>query len=128
MVHQWFLLEKLSCLNFEQQHDLRRCRCLKILASSMSFSPITYSYLIFIAEVKIEALTFASWFGGSDSSWAPPKDTFALLKNMKAYRTGPATLTSRAEGRVVPMDIGGPVESTIVYEEIEEPEEFEDYE
>jgi len=86
------------------------------------------THINLIAEVKIEALSFASWFGGSDSSWAPPKDTFALLKNMKAYRTGPATLASRAEGRVVPMDIGGPVESTIVYEEIEEPEEFEDYE
>lgn len=37
-------------------------------------------------EAKIEALEFSTWFGGSDTSWGPPKDTHILLRNIKIWR------------------------------------------
>jgi hypothetical protein len=75
------------------------------------------------AEVKVEAIHFASFFGGSDASWSPPRDTYTLIRDMKAYRTGPATY-SRESSRVAPLSEDmGVMESTVSYEEIQEPEE-----
>lgn len=77
------------------------------------------------SNVKIEALSFSSWFGGSDASWSPPKDTYLLLKNMKAYRTGAPTLTQK--GRSAAIDVlDMPTEANVVYEEIEEPMEYDE--
>eukprot|EP00889_Picochlorum_renovo_P003236 jgi/Picre1/30266/NNA_005632.t1 len=74
-------------------------------------------------KVKVEAINFASFFGGSDASWSPPRDTYTLIRDMKAYRTGPATY-SRESSRVAPLSEDmGVMESTVSYEEIQEPEE-----
>lgn len=37
------------------------------------------------ADLKAQALVFATWFGGGDSSWAPTKDMQAYFKNIKIY-------------------------------------------
>ena len=78
-------------------------------------------------KVKVEAIDFASWFGGSDASWSPPRDTYTLIKNMKAYRTGPATYSKLMDGRAVPLgEVSAPSEATVSYEEISEPVEADD--
>lgn len=99
--------------------------------SDLLFSPtfcfrllfLYYNCIICFAEVKVEAINFASFFGGSDASWSPPRDTYTLIRDMKAYRTGPATY-SRESSRVTPLSEDmGVMESTVSYEEIQEPEE-----
>lgn len=78
-------------------------------------------------KVKVEAIDFASWFGGSDASWSPPEDTHILIKNMKAYRTGPATYSKLLDGRAsVLSDFAAPTEAVTSYEEIDEPVEYDD--
>jgi hypothetical protein len=37
-------------------------------------------------NLKIDALAFATWFGGSDSSWAPDRDVEAYWRNLKIYK------------------------------------------
>jgi len=54
-------------------------------------------------NINIEAIDVASWFGGSDASWAPPRDTYSLIKNMRAYRTGSPTYSKMDGGRVAPF-------------------------
>ena len=78
------------------------------------------------SKVKIEAIDFASWFGGSNPSWSPPKDTYVLLKNLKVYRTGPPTITTNNGRAVIMSEEEAPTEATIVYEEIQEPEDPEE--
>lgn len=41
------------------------------------------------ANVYIEGVTFATWFGGSDATWGPPYDTYTLFRNFKLYYDGP---------------------------------------
>lgn len=41
------------------------------------------------ANIYIEGVTFATWFGGSDATWAPPFNTYALFRNFKMYYDGP---------------------------------------
>ena len=38
------------------------------------------------ADAKIEAVEFSTWYGGSDTSWGPPRDTHILLRNIKIWR------------------------------------------
>ena len=84
---------------------------------------LSHCRIISFAEVKVEAINFASFFGGSDASWSPPRDTYTLIRNMKVYRTGPATL-SEGGARVAPLaEDMGVMESAVSYEEIQEPEE-----
>ena len=80
------------------------------------------------SSVKVEAIDVASWFGGSDASWSPPKDTHILIKNMKAYRTGPATFSKLLDGRatVLSQEDLPPTEAVTSYEEIAEPIEYDD--
>lgn len=80
------------------------------------------------SKVKVEAIDVASWFGGSDASWSPPKDTHILIKNMKAYRTGPATYSKLLDGRatVLSQEDLPPTEAVTSYEEIAEPIEYDD--
>ncbi|USN58567.1 MAG: hypothetical protein H6767_00090 [Candidatus Peribacteria bacterium] len=35
------------------------------------------------AEVQIDSLLFATFFGGSDESWATPNDTYLEIKNFR---------------------------------------------
>lgn len=69
-------------------------------------------------DIKIEAIEFASWFGGSDESWAPSKDTYILFRNIKAYRSGPPTVTNTGTGRSATLK-AGPVHQVVVSEVIQ---------
>ena len=46
---------------------------------------INYSGIIFRVDqnVKADGFIISSFFGGSDSSWAPKKDTFSYFRNFK---------------------------------------------
>lgn len=37
-------------------------------------------------DVHIDAMVFATWFGGSDKSWAPKKNVEAYWRNIKMYK------------------------------------------
>jgi hypothetical protein len=50
---------------------------------------IVLTKLHILAEAKIEAVEFSTWFGGSNSGWGPPKDTHVLLRNIKVWRDDP---------------------------------------
>ena len=65
------------------------------------------------ADVYIEGMELATWFGGSDATWASPKDQFTLFRNVKAFYDGPADVLARGAS-VAPS---GPQE--VVEEEIE---------
>ena len=54
-------------------------------------------------KINVEAIDVASWFGGSDATWAPSRDTYSLIKNMRAYRTGAPTYSKMSGGRVAPL-------------------------
>jgi hypothetical protein len=54
-------------------------------------------------KINVEAIDVASWFGGSDATWAPKRDTYSLIKNMVAYRTGSPTYSKLSDGRVAPL-------------------------
>ena len=66
------------------------------------------------SDMKIEAAEMSSWFGGSDDTWSPPRDTYVLVRNVKIYRTGPATayVGSGRAAVVTP----GPTQQTVVEE------------
>jgi len=49
-----------------------------------------------VADIFIEGITFATWFGGSDQTWAPPTDTYTMFRNMKAYYMGPTDTPGRS--------------------------------
>lgn len=36
-------------------------------------------------NIFVEGVTFATWFGGSDSTWSPPVDQYTLFRNFKVY-------------------------------------------
>jgi hypothetical protein len=70
-------------------------------------------------NINIEAIDVASWFGGSDASWAPKKDTYSLIKNMRAYRTGAPTYSKLSGGRVAPLSEEDVTPETVTeYEDI----------
>ncbi|KAL4522807.1 hypothetical protein Ndes2526B_g00860 [Nannochloris sp. 'desiccata'] len=66
--------------------------------------------------MNIEGVEVSSWFGGSDATWSPPKDTHILLRNLKVYRTGPATAASLADGGRSAIGTPGPNKQTVVEE------------
>lgn len=39
-----------------------------------------------LSDYKVEAVEFSTWFGGSDTSWGPPKDQYILLRNIRVWR------------------------------------------
>lgn len=39
-----------------------------------------------LSDYKLEAVEFSTWFGGSDTSWGPPKDQYVLLRNIRVWR------------------------------------------
>ena len=39
-----------------------------------------------LEDYKLEAVEFSTWFGGSDTSWGPPKDQHILLRNVRVWR------------------------------------------
>ena len=41
------------------------------------------------ANIFVEGVTFATWFGGSDATWSPPFDTYTMFRNFKMYYDGP---------------------------------------
>lgn len=47
-------------------------------------------------NVNIEGVNIASWFGGSNPTWAPQSDTYTYLKNFRIYYDGPAIPRSRS--------------------------------
>ncbi len=66
-----------------------------------------------------QAIDVASWFGGSDASWAPKRDTYSLIKNMVAYRTGSPTYSKLSDGRVAPLSQEDVTPETVIeYEDI----------
>jgi hypothetical protein len=67
-------------------------------------------------DMNIEGVEMASWFGGSDETWAPPKDTFVYVRNLKVYRTGPATATAGADGARSALRTPGPKKQIVVEE------------
>ena len=70
-------------------------------------------------KVNIEAIDVASWFGGSDATWAPSRDTYSLIKNMRAYRTGSPTYSKLSGGRVAPLSEEDVTSETVTeYEDI----------
>jgi hypothetical protein len=54
---------------------------------------ISYNKMVWRKKnnIYIEGIDFSTWFGGSTSDWAPRSDTYALFRNMRAYRSGPST-------------------------------------
>ena len=42
--------------------------------------------------VWIEGVEAATWFGGSDQTWAPPNDTYTLFRNFRAWRSDGPTV------------------------------------
>lgn len=56
-------------------------------------------------NVFIEGLTFATWFGGSDASWSPPVDQYALFRNFRMYYDGPG---EGARGAAMSFDASNP--------------------
>lgn len=70
-------------------------------------------------NVNVEAIDVASWFGGSDATWAPSRDTYSLIKNMRAYRTGSPTYSKLSGGRVAPLSEEDVTSETVTeYEDI----------
>jgi hypothetical protein len=41
-----------------------------------------------LPSVFIEGVTFSTWFGGSDATWAPPATTYTLFRNVRSYYHG----------------------------------------
>lgn len=66
------------------------------------------------ADINIEAVEIASWFGGSDATWGPPTDTFVLIRNLKMYRIGPTT------GEVQAVSLGTGAAAATVQTVVEE--------
>jgi hypothetical protein len=67
-------------------------------------------------DMNIEGVEISSWFGGSDATWSPPKDTHILLRNVKVYRTGPATAAAGADGARSALRTPGPKKQIVVEE------------
>ncbi len=70
-------------------------------------------------DMKIEAAEISTWFGGGDDSWATPQDTFIYLRNLKLYRTGPATAAPGARGARSAILEPGTTEQVVLEEKIE---------
>lgn len=47
----------------------------------------------------IEGVYFATWYGGSDSTWAPTNQQYTLFRNIKMYYDGPTDTFGRASAR-----------------------------
>lgn len=64
------------------------------------------------ANVFIEGVTFATWYGGSDATWGPPKDNYAYFRNVRMYYDGPgeAARAATLAAREPPANWTGPVE------------------
>ena len=67
-------------------------------------------------DMHIEGVEMASWFGGSDDTWSPPKDTYTLVRNIKLYRTGPPTSASTGSNGRAAIVTPGPTHQTVVEE------------
>jgi hypothetical protein len=64
-------------------------------------------------DVKIEGINIASWYGGSDATWAPTQDMHVYMKNFKMYYDGPTDILVRN----VPAQTGPQV---VINQEIDE--------
>lgn len=67
-------------------------------------------------DMKVEGVEISSWFGGSDATWSPPKDTYTLIRNVKVYRTGPPTAVGEANGARSAIYAAGPKKQIVVEE------------
>ena len=38
------------------------------------------------ARLEVDGVMFATWFGGSDESWAPAKDQVSYWRNFRLYK------------------------------------------
>jgi hypothetical protein len=65
------------------------------------------------SNYNLEAVEFSTWFGGSDTTWGPPKDTHILLRNVRVWRDDDPS----GDPHVVPSSPRPPV---LVEEELEE--------
>ena len=63
------------------------------------------------AAAKIEGVEIASWFGGSDATWAPLTNTYSLLRNFKLWRSD-AGVASRS------VTVPEPKPQSVLVEEI----------
>lgn len=76
---------------------------------------------------EIAGVDLATWFGGSDATWAPRKDEHVLLRGLRAWRwgaqgapAGPAA-GGGGEARVSAYSGGGAAEGqAVVWEEVQE--------
>lgn len=54
-------------------------------------------------DARVEGVEFASWYGGSDNTWAPSEDMYTLIRNMKLWRDdAPAPMSSRVAAHHLP--------------------------
>lgn len=55
-----------------------------------------------VSSVSIGGLYFSTFFGGSDSSWAPPSDVNAYFRNIQLFgSSSPSNLTGSKVGAAV---------------------------
>ena len=61
----------------------------------------------------IQGIEICSWFGGSDASWCPHKDTYTLVRNIRAWR---GALLSAADSR---LDARPPAPQVVLVESVD---------
>ncbi len=58
------------------------------------------------SDAVIDGLEISSWFGGSDATWAPPKDQYTLLKNFRLWRNDPPAMGGARSGISLSKNVG----------------------